>query len=175
MKRQKQKTFSILEIREEEKYISQMASEGNVLVDVKNGNHIFSKNNSPFKATCVIEFFVDELPKSNIYYENQGLVLVKSFKGQKGYWNYFLGLFNENLTRREDDYKKVLKMISRRNEIFWTIIPLTIIVFAFYMLMQTKSLYFIILIIASIIILFKIRGLGREIKNKLEEWYLDYH
>lgn len=144
------KKFTILDIDREIEYIQSMTDKGKILVDVDEEGHLFGEGD-PFKSSAVIEYW-KEKPLSNIYYENQGLKLVKNLKGSKGYWLYFLGPYNENLTIRKDDYSELVDTINSRYEIFWTIIPMTL------------ALFFILIIVPIILIFYL-----RNIKNKINE------
>lgn len=158
------KTFSILELDEEAKYLEDMAQSGLMLVSVNEDGHIFEKRD-PQNVSVVIEYWIGE-PESSYFYESQGLSLVSSYKGSKGYWNYFIGPKKEDLNIRKDNYSDYIEMLSKRYEIFWTIIPMTVGVFALYMYVNTKNPIFFLLVIAPVIIFIYLKGIKKKIDDK---------
>lgn len=157
------KKFTILDLNSEVEYIQSMTEKGKILVDVDDKSHLF-KDGDSFKSSVVIEFW-KEKPLNSVYYENQGLKLVKELKGSKGYWLYFLGPYNENLNIRKDDYSDLVDTIKSRYEIFWTIIPMTLALFGIYMYIKSSNPLFFILIIVPIILIFYLRNIKDKFNN----------
>ncbi|MDO5028619.1 MAG: DUF2812 domain-containing protein [Bacillota bacterium] len=160
------KKFSILDLDQEEAFIEENASQGKIFQKVEDGVYNFEEGQA-FKASCVIEYFKDQEGNS-YFYENQGLDLVYSYKGKIGHWSYYLGPFKADLERRPDDRKELYQSIKRRNEIFWTIIPLSLLLFSLYMAYMTKNPYFFLLTIGSTLILNKGGKINKKIKDKEE-------
>lgn len=161
------KKFSILEIDKEVIFIEEMAKSGRLLTEVNEDGHVF-KDGNPQNVSVVIEYWMEE-PESSYFYEAQGLSLVSSYKGSKGYWNYFIGPYNKELVLRRDNYLDYLEMLSKRYEIFWTIIPMTVAVFALYMYYTTKNPIFFLLVIGPAIIFLYLRGVKKKIDRKRDE------
>lgn len=163
MARQIEKNFSILDLKKEEKFIEDQAQEGFILTRVADGTYSFQEGKA-FKASCVIEYYKeDQGPKG--FYEAQGLKLVYSYKGKIGHWSYYLGPYKENLERRKDDRKDLYQTLKRRNEIFWTIIPLSLLLFSIYMVYTSKNYYFFLLTLAAGLLLNKSRLINKELKE----------
>lgn len=162
------KTFTNLELDKEILYLKEMAKSGWMLVSVNEDGHVFEERD-PQNVSVVIEYWIDE-PESSYFYETQGLKLISSHKGSKGYWNYFIGPYNENLELRRDNYPDYLEMLSKRFEIFWTIIPMTVAIFAVYMYINTKNPIFFLLTIGPILIFFYLRGVKKKIDDKRNEY-----
>lgn len=158
------KTFSVLERQKEIEYIENMAKSGKILKDVDDKGLLFEEK-EPFEATAVIEYFQKE-KKSEAFYENQGLKLIKAHKGSKGYWLYYLGPYVADLQLRDDDYPELIDTLSRRHEIFWTIIPMTLAVFGLYMYINTKNPIFFIIVILPIILIFYLRNIKKDINEQ---------
>ena len=166
MEKNNKKTFTVLEKDLEEKYIEDMAKDGFLLIKVDQDGHYFEKS-QPIEGRAIIEYFADS-PPNEMYYQNKGLDLITSLKGSKGYWNYYFGIPSEEIVRRKDDYHSILKMISKRYEIFWTIIPMTLSLFGAYMFVNNRHPLNLIIIILPLILIYKIRGMNKEIKEKIK-------
>ncbi len=167
MEKNLDKKFSLLEIDKEALFIKEMAKSGRLLVEVNEEGHVFEEGD-PQNISVVIEYWIGE-PESSYFYESQGLNLVSSYKGSKGYWNYFVGPYNDKLELRRDNYSDYLEMLSKRYEIFWTIIPMTIAVFALYMYYNTKNPIFFLLVIGPAFIFLYLRGVKKKIDIKREK------
>lgn len=163
MTRQIEKNFSILELNKEEDFIEAQAEEGYIFTKVENGTYSFEEGEA-FKATCVIEYFKEDQGAKD-FYEYQGLELVYSYQGKIGYWYYYLGPYKENLNRRVDDRKDLYQSLKRRNEIFWTIIPLSLLLFSIYMVYISKNYYFFLLTLAAALLLNKSRLINKKLKE----------
>lgn len=163
MTRQIKKNFSILELNKEEDFIKAQAEEGYILTKVENGIYSFDQGKA-FKASCVIEYNKEDQGE-RYFYEDQGIDLVYAYKGKIGYWSYYLGPYKENLKRREDDRKDLYQSLKRRNEIFWTIIPLSLLLFSIYMVLISKNYYFFLLTLAAALLLNKSRLINKELKE----------
>lgn len=157
------KNFSILDLDKEEKFIEEKAEQGLIFQKMDHGIYYFGEG-LPFRAMCIIEYFKEGQADSK-FYEDQGLDLVYSYEGKIGFWAYFLGPYKEDLLRRPDDREDLYKSIKRRNDIFWTIIPLTLLLFSLYMVYVTKNYYFFILTLGSGLLLNE----GRKINNKTKK------
>lgn len=158
-----EKNFSILDLKKEEKFIEYQAQEGFIFTKVGNGLYSFEEG-AAFKASCVIEYFKeDQGPKE--FYEAQGLKLIYSYKGKIGHWSYYLGPYKEDLERRPDDRADLYQALKRRNEIFWTIIPLSLLLFSIYMVYTSKNYYFFLLTLAAGLLLNKSRLINKELKE----------
>ena len=164
MDKNSKKTFSILEIDKEIIYLEEMAKNGSILVSVNEDGHVFEER-EPQDVSVVIEYWIDK-PESSYFYEIQGLSLVASYKGSKGYWNYFMGPRNENINKRKDNYSDYIVMLSKRYEIFWTVIPMTVAIFAIYMYINTNNPIFFLLVIAPIIIFIYLKDIKKKIDDK---------
>ena len=163
MTRQIKKNFSILELNKEENFIEAQAEEGYIFTKVVDGTYYFDLGQA-FKASCVIEYN-KESHGSKYFYEDQGLNLIYSYKGKIGYWSYYIGPYKEDLKRRPDDRKDLYQSLKRRNEIFWTIIPLSLLLFSIYMVFISKNYYFFLLTLAAALLLNKSRLINKELKE----------
>ncbi len=157
------KTFTVLEKFQEEKYIEEMARKGHRLVGVDTSGHRF-EDSTPIDGTCIIEYFSYSFPKENKIYEDQGLRLVSSFKGSKGYWNYFFGPKVKDLSRRKDSYDDLLDNVLKRKDIFWNVISLSVSLFGLYMYYNSKNPIFFILVLLPLVIFFMLKGVSTNIK-----------
>lgn len=162
------KSFSILNLEKEVRYIRGMEESGNRLVNVDVDGYHFLRNQEKRSPRVVVEFFEkgNEV-KSPSFYINQGLELISSYAASKGTWNYYTGDESEvPLEYREDDIEDAVKTVMRRLELFWTMISISIFFFSLYMFVQTRNNIFMIMIVASGILAIYIEKIRRSIKNR---------
>lgn len=164
MAKLEKKTFTVLQRHQEENYIEEMTEKGFKLKEIREDGHYFEEV-YPFKSTCIMEYFSHHLPEDK-YYEDLGLELISSFKGSKGYWNYYLGPYVPNIIRREDSYKDLLDKVGSRNEIFWNLIPMSLSLFGIFMFYNTKNPVFFVLILLPLVIYFMIRNVKKDINKQ---------
>lgn len=156
--------FNILEIDKERKYLEDKAKRGHILVKVDEEGYVFQEG-SEMDVDVVIEYFYNNPLNFAQYYRNQGLELVSSYKGKRGYWNYYLGPKNQDLQIRKDDYNEFLDSTKNRADIFWSIIVVSLGTFSSYMFIRTSSYLFLILLAICIVFFIWLQLLKKKIKK----------